>query len=167
MENKEILATKNTQEEEVHVEIEDLDAGLTKEHVKQVREETHKKVIEDHVLSKEQQKLFKQMLKEADMSQVIKDAEMVLGKNELDIRQLSDKNFRQMMFRSQVISNIYLKQILTSLVDITRLLMIQCDIMGVEDIVGATDDIIEKINKQRNFKKTLQDAAKAEPKAKA
>ena len=66
------------------------------------------------------------------------------GRNELDIRSLSKKNLTQMFFRNGVLDIVYLKQILTSLVDITRLLMVIADKLGVEDIIQATDDIIEK-----------------------
>lgn len=152
MEEKQIL------QEEEHIEVEDLDAGLKKSDIEVVKAETRKKVIEDHVLSKEQQEIFKKMMKAADMPVRMTDAEFKLGKNELDIRGLSRSNREQMMFRSQVLDNTYSKQILTSLIDITRLLMIICDKLGVDDIIGATDDIIEKVERQRKISTQLKRA---------
>lgn len=160
MEIKENLVVEETTEQEEHVEVEDLDAGLKKSDIEDVKAETRKKVIHDHVLNKEQQEIFKKMLKAADMPVRMTDAEFKLGKNELDIRGLSKSNQQQMIFRTQVLNNTYLKQLLTSLIDVTRLLMILCDKFGVEDIIGATDDIIEKVEKQRGIKKQLKQAKK-------
>lgn len=155
------IITPIDEEEDVEViEIEDQDAGLKPEDVELVKEETQKKVREEHVLTKEQQKIFTDMLKAADMPVKLDDVKFEMGKKELDIRGLSRNNKEQMFFRSMVLDNVYNKQILTSLIDITRLLMILCDQLGVEDIVGATDRIIEKIEKQRAIKKQLKSAVK-------
>ena len=152
MENEKKL--DNVQEEVV--EIEDVDVGLKESDVQAIKKENERRVKEQHVLNKEQQKLFTRILKEAKMPVKLKDNEFKLGENELDIRNLSTANRTQMFFRQDTLQNIYLKQILTSLVDVTRLLMIIADKLGVEDIVGATDDIIEKTEKQNKIREKLK-----------
>lgn len=98
------------------------------------------------------------------------DKDFKLGNQELDIRKLSQRNFKQMIFRTLVLQNVYLKNLTTSLIDITRLLLIKLDHDGVEDIVGATDDIIEKIaeqNKVHDLKKKQQALVKPEEEKKS
>lgn len=122
---------------------------VTEEDVKKVKEAIDEAVIKDHGIDEEQAKLYNEMLKEAQMPVEMKDEDFKLGVQELDIRGLSKKNREQMLFRALVIQNIYGKQLLTSLIDVTRLLMIIAEKLGIEDIIAATDDIIEKIAKQR------------------
>ena len=122
---------------------------VTEEDVKKVKEGIKEAVINEHGIDEEQSKLYNEMLKEAQMPVEMKDEDFKLGVQELDIRGLSKKNREQMLFRALVISNIYCKQLMTSVIDVTRLLMIIADKMGVEDIITATDDILEKIAKQR------------------
>lgn len=122
---------------------------VTEEDVEKVKEGIKEAVIKEHGISEEQAKLYEQMVKEAQMPVTMKDEDFELGIQELDIRGLSKKNKEQMFFRSLVLFNVYSKQILTSLIDTTRLLMIIADKLGIEDIIEATDDILEKIAKQR------------------
>lgn len=122
---------------------------VTEEDVKKVKEAIDEAVIKDHGIDEEQAKLYNEMLKEAQMPVEMKDEDFKLGVQELDIRGLSKKNREQMLFRALVLQNVYAKQLLTSLIDVTRLLMIIAEKLGIEDIIAATDDIIEKIAKQR------------------
>ena len=87
------------------------------------------------------------------MPHKMKDSEFKLGEKELDIRGLSSANRLQMIFRALMLDSVYSKQILTSMIDITRLLMILLDFLGVEDIVQSTDDVIDKVAKQNKLKK--------------
>lgn len=122
---------------------------VTEEDVEKVKEGIKEAVINDHGIDEEQSKLYNEMLKEAQMPVTMKDEDFKLGVQELDIRSLSKKNREQMFFRALVLQNVYSKQLLTSLIDTTRLLMIIADKLGIDDIIGATDEIIEKIAKQR------------------
>lgn len=122
---------------------------ITEEDVEKVKEGIKEEVIKQNGIDEEQAKLYNEMLNEAQMPVEMKDEDFKLGVQELDIRGLSKKNKEQMFFRAMVISNVYCKQILTSLIDTTRLLMIIADKLGIEDIIGATDDILEKLQKQR------------------
>ena len=137
-------------------EIEDLDAGLTEEDVKVVKEEVERKVKEQHVLNPEQQELFQQILEAAKMPVRLDNKDFKLGENELDIRYLSKQNKEQMFFRQMTLQNVYLKQILTSLVDVSRLLMVVADFLGVKDIIGKTDEIIEKLEKENKIREQLK-----------
>ena len=137
-------------------EIEDLDAGLTEEDVKVVKEEVERKVKEQHVLNPEQQDLFQQILEAAKMPVRLDNKDFKLGENELDIRYLSKQNKEQMFFRQMTLQNVYLKQILTSLVDVSRLLMVVADFLGVKDIIGKTDEIIEKLEKENKIREQLK-----------
>lgn len=154
LEKEKVVAPES--EEEV-VEIEDVDAGITEKHVEKVKEEVEKKVKEQHVLNPEQQELFKKILEEAKMPVKMTDGKFQLGENELDIRYLSKSNKEQIIFRSLVLDNVYSKQILTSLVDITRLLMIICKKLGVDDIVAETDKVLEEIGHLEEVKKQLKE----------
>lgn len=153
-------------ESEEVVEIEDVDVGLKKEHVKLVEEETKKKVKEQHVLTKEQQELYQQILQAAEMPVKLCDPDFKMGKNELDIRYLSRMNKEQMMFRQLTLQNVYLKQLLTSAIDISRLLMIIADKLGVENLIQATDDIIEKTAREEKIREKLKAEKEAKEKAK-
>lgn len=122
---------------------------VTEEDVEKVKEGIKEAVVKEHGIDEEQAKLYNEMLKEAQMPVEMKDEDFKLGVQELDIRGLSKKNKEQMFFRAMVISNVYCKQLLTSVIDTTRLLMIIATKLGIDDIIQATDDILEKIQKQR------------------
>lgn len=127
------------------------------EDVAKIRDQVKDEVIAENGLTPEQEKLFKKAMDEASMPVEMKDADFTLGASELDIRSLSKKNQVQMLFRQGILNVVYLKQLLTTAIDISRLLLIICDKLGIEDIVKATDDIIEKIASQN---KDLQEVIK-------
>jgi len=154
-----------TESEEV-VYIEDRDAGLVEKDVEDVKKLNEKKVTEQHVLNKEQQEIFSRMLDEAKMPVKMTDGKFALGENELDIRYLSKSNKEQMFFRQLTLLNVDNRQMMTTLIDITRLLMIVCDKLGVEDIVAATDEVLERVGRIEDVRKQLKEV-KEEPKAKA
>ena len=163
MENKEKVIAP---ESEKVVEIEDLDVGLTEKDVEAVKEEVGEKVREQHVLNPEQQKLFAEIMEAAKMPVKMDDGKFKLGENELDIRYLSKANKEQMFFRQFTLQNVYLKQILTSLVDVSRLLMVVADFLGVKDIIGKTDEVIDKLEKENKIREQIKEG-KAPLKAEA
>lgn len=126
---------------------------LNEETVAKVKEAVAEEVRQEAGISDADSELFKQMCLEADMPVEFLDKNFKLGAQELDIRSLSKRNLNQMFFRTLVLHSVYLKNITTSMVDITRLLLILLDKLGVEDIVKATDDIIEKIAQQNELNK--------------
>lgn len=136
-------------------EVIDTPIDLTPENIKKVKDAIAEEVREDAGISEEQSDAFKRMLDEATMPVEFLDKDFKLGANELDIRKLSTRNLNQMNFRTSVLTNVYLKNIQSSLLDITRLLLILLDKMGVENIVKATDDIIVKIAEQNEALKNI------------
>lgn len=127
----------------------------SEEDIAKMKEQVKQEVIEDNSPNEEQKKLFEKALEEATMPVSMTDKDFKLGDNELDIRNLSKKNKDQMFFRQNVIMIATLRQCMTSLVDLERLIMVVADKLGVEDIIGATDDIIEKVSKQRKELKEI------------
>ena len=132
-------------------------------------EELKKKVAEDVKananIKPEETDTFMEMLQEAMMPVTMTDEEFELGSKELDIRSLSKKNTTQMLFRTLVLQNVYLKQLLTASIDQIRLLMVLADKMGVENISKATDEVVLKEKKKNNIK-TPAELEKAEEETK-
>lgn len=123
---------------------------ITEETLKAFEEEKKAYVGKQHAMSEEEQKRYKELLEIANAPVEIDDDHFELGENELDIRKLSKKNKEQMHFRQGALQLVYLKAISSSLVDIIRLLMIVADKLGIEDIIAATDEIIEKTASQHS-----------------
>ena len=133
----------------------------SEEDIAAVREQIEDEVIDEHSIDETQQALFEKALEEASMPVELTDEKFKLGASELDIRKLNKKNFNQMMFRIGALQIVYGKQILTSLVDLTRLCMVIADKLGVDDIVAATDEVIEKVtNKNKELKELFNGAKK-------
>ena len=150
IDEKKINEEKTSPEEEVK---------LTEEDVEAVKKAVKKAQLNSTQLSPENQALFERMMKEADMPVVLLDKDMKLGKQELDVRMLDRKNWRQMEFRQLILQNIYLKQVVLGQTDLLRMLMVIADKLGVTDIVKATDDVQAKIEEQEEAKrKALEEA---------
>lgn len=153
------LAEKKCHEEndeEGNKKVIDSPIELNEETVEKVKEAIADEVIAEAGISEKQSGLFKQLCEEAAMPIEYLDKNFKLGENELDIRGLSKRNLNQMFFRTLVLHSVYLKNITSSLLDITRLLLVLLDHNGVEDIVKATDDIVDKINEQTEVLKNLK-----------
>lgn len=129
---------------------------LNEETIEQVKARIADEVREEAGISAKDSDLFRQMCEEASMPVEYLDKDFKLGDNELDIRSLSKRNYNQMIFRTLVLQNVYLKNVTSGLLDITRLLLVLLDKLGVEDIVKATDDIVDKINEQTELLKNLK-----------
>lgn len=126
--------------------------GLTKKEKEQAKSVLKEKALEESGVSLEDAKKVEDMLKLAKMPIVIKDKDIKLGDGEVDFRELSDANTRQMLFRYLTLNNVYLKDIRDSLIDLQKLLMIQLKNQGVTDIIKATDEIVEELRKQAQEK---------------
>lgn len=149
-ENKdEALKAKLVDEEHANEGVptgEKLEGGidLNKDALKKVREEAKEAVLGETKLNEEQRKIWDEIVAEAQMPIHLTNKDFKLGPQELDIRNLSQKNILQMLFRVGVIDNIYLKQLLNVGLDLIRLLMVIASKLGVENISKATDDVLEK-----------------------
>lgn len=114
-------------------------------------------VIKQAGIDESQAQVFLDMMEEATMPVEMSDEEFKLGPSELDIRHLSKKNTNQMLFRTLVLQNVYLKQLLTANIDSIRLLMVICDKIGVENISKATDLVVAKEKKLNNIQTKPED----------
>ena len=125
----------------------------SEEDVAKLKETIKEEVIAESTPNDREQTLFEKAIEEASLPVTMKDSDFKLGESELDIRYLSNKNREQMFFRQGVVQIATLRQCMTSLIDVTRLLMVIADKLGVEDIVEATDEVIEKVaEKNRELK---------------
>lgn len=132
---------------------------LTEEDVQKVKSAVKKAQLDATKLSPEQQAMLDQIYKEADMPIILNDKDMVLGKQELDIRKLSTKNWRQMEFRQLILQNIYLKQVVMNGTDLLRLMLVLLKKLGVDDPIQATDDVQAEIKAREEAKqKALEES---------
>lgn len=150
-EEKENLEPKQENEEVIEKPLE-----VNEENLEKLKEAIANEIIEENGIKESESGLFKKMCEEASMPIEYLDKNFKLGPNELDIRGLSKRNLNQMFFRTLVLHSVYLKNITSSLLDITRLLLVLLDHQGVKDIVKSTDDIVDKINEQTEALKQLK-----------
>ena len=143
------------EEEKVNVEneVSEKDVQLTKADEEKVLGAIKQAHLDASKLTPETQAIFNEMLEKAKLPIRIDDKDFQMGEQELDVRHLSRANYRQMEFRQDTLSNIYLKQIVMGQTDILRLLMVIADKLGVEDIVGATDEVIDKVEEKERQKR--------------
>lgn len=82
-------------------------------------------------------------------NKAINDLELV--ENEIDVRGLNAKDYRQLMFRIQIKNNEMLSQIMMNGVETSLILRKIAEQMGVEDIDKAIDDIfsVEQATEQQ------------------
>lgn len=122
------------------------DVQLTKKDEEKVLNAIKQAHLDASKLTPESQAIFNEMLEKAKLPIELDDKDFKMGEQELDVRKLNRSNWRQMEFRQLVLQNVYLKQVVMSLTDLLRMTMVIADKLGVEDIVQATDDVIDKIN---------------------
>ena len=80
----------------------------------------------------------------------LSDEEFKLGKNELDIRNLNEANYKQLMFRVTLLNGVYLRNIMKFLQDILNAIFVELDAMGVKDLLKSSDRVIAKMRKEQN-----------------
>ena len=113
------------------------------------KEAVKEKVKGENELTEDEVKVLEKILAESKLPVKIKDEEFNMGERELDIRGLSRANRDQIIFRmAGVLPNVYLRQILTSLVDISRLLMLVLKKLGSENINDEIDDLMKELKEQ-------------------
>ena len=91
---------------------------------------------------------FKEILAQSKLPVEIEDKDFAMGEGELDVRKLSDANYRQFMFRVNVLKANHLRDISQTLVDVERLLMLVLKAQGVEDIGKALNGLFEELSKK-------------------
>lgn len=129
-------------------EAENKKEALTEKDVKNVRSAVEKAAKAKADANPKDIERFKELLSQSKMPVELKDEDFKLGEGELDVRGLSDANYRQLMFRVNVIKANHLRDISQSMTDIERLLMLVLKAQGVEDIGKALNDLFEELGKK-------------------
>lgn len=122
--------------------------GLTKDEKSEAKQKIKDLATEDLKVSPEEMKKLEEMMKLAKMPIEMKDSDVKLGEGEVDIRKLSDANFKQMLFRLFVLNNVYIRDLCSSMIDLLRLVMLLLKKLGVEDVTKAMGDLMEELSNQ-------------------
>jgi hypothetical protein len=142
------------EEKKLETPVEEKKIELTPELREQVKEKLKEEALKSIDISEKDSAVFKEMLDEALMPVIMNDKDFKLGPQELDIRNLSNKNKYQMFFRQLTLQNVYLRNVNSSLIDIMRLIMVLLTKLGVEDIEKGIDDVLDQLmNKHPEFGK--------------
>jgi len=121
-------------------------AKYTTEVYENFKEEKKEKALEE--LSPEEKEIVEKIYNEAHQPTELKDGDVVCGEGELDLRQLSQENRDQMIFRTMVNNMVSLRRLNDGLTDVTRLLMVLLRKMGVKNITQAIEDTCEQLAKE-------------------
>lgn len=120
------------------------------ETINAIKKEAKRQATERVSMTKEEIELNKECFEAASMPIDLKDEDVVLGNGEVDIRNLNDKNYKQMLFRLLAIQTSQTRQLTQVVIDMERLLMILLGQMGVkpEEISTRINTLIEKLTKE-------------------
>lgn len=143
--------------EETTEQKEQVEESLSEEELAQKREESKKAILEaikKDVISKsgmseQDADMALEMLEEADMPIGLTDEDFKLGRRELDIRKLSDENYKQIIFRTLLTQGVWLRNVSQLLIDLIRLIYVELDAIGVKDILHTSDKVLAKINNEQ------------------
>ena len=121
---------------------------LTEKDVKNVRSAVEKAAKAKADANPKDIERFKELLAQSKLPVEIEDKDFAMGEGELDVRKLSEANYRQLMFRVNVLKANHLRDISQTLVDVERLLMLVLKAQGVEDIGKALNGLFEELGKK-------------------
>ena len=99
-------------------------------------------------ISPKDEEKIKAFMEKMNMPIELKDEDIQMGAREIDVRNLSVKAYRQLMYKFTVAESSILNSVDQSLVDIQRLLMLVLKKMGAKDVVGELDELCEELQKQ-------------------
>lgn len=151
MEEKEIVLTDDNKKEATEL-------------LKKARDGQEKIAKEDAKPNPEIEKAFKEAMEKIGMPVVLNDENFEMGKGELDVRTLSDKNFRQLMWREMIALVCYLKGETNYLYSIHMLMIVLLNKLGVDNKTLPTE-IARILKENQDITKSLQDEIKKEKKA--
>ena len=103
---------------------------------------------ETTTISPKDEEKIKAFMDKMNMPIELKDEDIQMGAREIDVRNLSVKAYRQLVYKFTVAESSILNSVDQSLVDIQRLLMLVLKKMGAKDVVGELDELCEEIQKQ-------------------
>ena len=151
MEEKEIVLTDNNKKEATEL-------------LKKARDGQEKIAKEDAKPNPEIEKAFKEAMEKIGLPVVLDDKNFEMGKGELDVRTLSDKNFRQLMWREMIALVCFLKGETNYLYSIHMLMIVLLNKLGVDNKTLPTE-IARILKENQDITKSLQDEIKKEKKA--
>lgn len=125
------------------------EATLTKKDVKNVKKAVERAEKAKAELSEEDTRKFKELMEATKNPIEFTDDDFRMGERELDVRNLSEANYRQLMFRLEVVKCNHLRDIAQTQGDILRFEMMILEKMGVADIVEEYGKFIDKLNEKR------------------
>lgn len=129
-------------------EAENKKEALTESDVENVRSAVEKAAKAKAGASPKDIERFKELLAQSKLPVEIGDKDFAMGEGELDVRKLSDANYRQLMFRVNVLKANHLRDISQSLADIERLLMLVLKAQGVKDIGKELDSLFKELREK-------------------
>lgn len=129
-------------------EAENKKEALTEKDVRNVRSAVEKAAKAKAGADPKETNRFKELLAQCKLPVEIEDEDFAMGEGELDVRKLSDANYRQLMFRVNVLKANHLRDISQTLVDVERLLMLVLKAQGVEDIGKALNGLFKELGKK-------------------
>ena len=103
---------------------------------------------ETTTISPKDEEKIKAFMEKMNMPIELKDEDIQMGAREIDVRNLSVKAYRQLVYKFTVAQCAVLDSMSQSLVDIQRLLMLLLKKMGTKDVVGELEELCEEIQKQ-------------------
>lgn len=151
MEEKEIVLTDDNKKEATEL-------------LKKARDGQEKIAKEDAKPNPEIEKAFKEAMEKIGLPVILDDENFEMGKGELDVRTLSDKNFRQLMWREMIALVCYLKGETNYLYSIHMLMIVLLNKLGVDNKTLPTE-IARILKENQDITKSLQDEIKKEKKA--
>lgn len=151
MEEKEIVLTDDNKKEATEL-------------LKKARDGQEKIAKEDAKPNPEIEKAFKEAMEKIGLPVILDDENFEMGKGELDVRALSDKNFRQLMWREMIALVCFLKGETNYLYSIHMLLIVLLNKLGVDNKTLPTE-IARILKENQDITKSLQDEIKKEKKA--
>lgn len=129
-------------------EAENKKEALTEKDAENVRKAVEKAAKAKANATPEEIARFKDLMGKMRLPVEIKDEDFAMGEGELDVRKLSDANYRQLMFRVDMVKANHLRDISQSLADVERLLMLVLKKLGVSDISKELMDLFEELGKK-------------------
>lgn len=103
---------------------------------------------ETTTISPKDEEKIKAFMEKMNMPIELRDEDIQMGAREIDVRNLSVKAYRQLVYKFTVAQCAVLDSMSQSLVDIQRLLMLLLKKMGTKDVVGELEELCEEIQKQ-------------------
>lgn len=116
---------------------------MNKATVDAFKEEKKEAMMGEYSPNPEEIEAAKQIYAEAQMPLELKDGDVVCGKGEIDIRELSRKDRDQMIYRALMLTVVYLRQVVQGQTDAVRMDASILRALGVKGIAKHLEETVE------------------------